>query len=202
LRRHRLSGRLVVIGDIAEFYISNLCGRVEELADDAAKGFPRNLSTARRPPYAGAVLQMFDRSGQTRFAMPWIAFFSGNVSLDASLTPRFDPAFDEWGFEHFELGLRLYDGAAKFEFEHAARNYHFAHARPRDFYERMLQASFATFKRKHPVDDVELLWPFLHGELSLQDFHNRICSRRGLAPVEGAAPVVYRQLQARAGRVD
>lgn len=197
LEQHSRHHNLVAIGGVWEFYISDLAAKREALLAGFQNDLVQFQHLARQPVYVRTVCRMFDGNGRTGYAMPWIAFFSGNVSVRTAHVREcgaFDEQFAGWGFEHFELGYRLYKSGAVFVYEPGARNYHFAHQRPPGFYEQSVEDSFAYFRRKHPVIDIILLQEFLYGRLSLQEYHNHLVRERGGVAVSEDTPVYYRQL--------
>jgi len=172
-RRHEAATDLVVVGSILEFYFSNLAARYADLIDDIGHNYREFGRFAREYHYANVVRNMYDSQGATDYHIPWISFLSGNVSLRRSTfcaAGGFDDRFKGWGFEHFELGLRLYNTNCKYIFERDAKNYHFAHARTERFYSSNLRSSLDYFTSKHPVPEVLMLEPFLKGEISLQAY--------------------------------
>lgn len=203
LEQHSRHNNPVVIGGVWEFYISDLRAKREALSAALEHDLAPFQHLARQPVYVRTVCRMFDENGLTSYAMPWIAFFSGNVSVQTARVREcgaFDEQFAGWGFEHFELGYRLHRSGAVFVCEPRARNYHFAHGRPPGFYERSMEDSFAYFRRKYPVVDVVLLYEFLYGQISLQEYHSRIVREGGGAAVSEDSPVYYRQLATGKGR--
>ena len=197
LHRHAERDDLIVIGGVWEFYFSDLASRHQALVADLENDFQQFQRLARQPVYVKTVCQMFKENGLTQYAMPWIAFFSGNVSVRAKqlrACGAFDEQFPGWGFEHFELGYRLYKGDNTFVYEPQARNYHFAHQRPAGFYEQSIQTSFTYLTHKHPTTEINLLHEFLHGRISLQEYHNRLVQEKGGNPILSDSPVYYRQL--------
>jgi glycosyltransferase involved in cell wall biosynthesis len=174
LARHGLLSDSVVIGAVFEFFFSDLSSRRKELAEDIEHGFSKFARFAREYPYAKVVSKIYEPDGTTAWPIPWISFFSGNVSVSRKAFEEiggFDEAFTGWGCEHFELGYRLYQAGLQYIFEPSARNYHFAHRREDNFYQANLRASFEYFKRKHPRQEVEQLENFIKGNLSLQEYN-------------------------------
>lgn len=177
LDRHECRGDIVVTGSIYEFFFSDLSRRRREFLEDISRGYPNFGRLAREYPYARAVQKMYDPDGTTTYHIPWISLFSGNMSLRQDVFEQvdgFDEGFIEWGFEHFELGFRLYNAGITYIFEPLARNYHFAHRREQNFYRDKIKNSFDYFKAKYPGASLELLIEFLGGRLSLQDYEARI----------------------------
>jgi len=195
---HHQQINLIVVGSIYELYFSHLDTKRELLAEDIARGFSQFGRLAREYSYAQAVSQIYDPSGTTDCLIPWISFFSGNVSLSHRAFEQvggFDEGFVDWGFEHFELGLRLYQAGLHYIYEPRARNWHFAHRRPTDFYLSSLRASYEYLLSKHPRREIELLKDFISGELSLQEYetlvnsHSLACYNQN--PVYLAKPIKF-----------
>ncbi len=173
LARHGVLSDTVVVGSIFEFFFSDLSLRRKELTEDIEHGFSKFTRFAREYPYAKVVSDMYAPDGTTAWPIPWISFFSGNVSVSRKAfeeTGGFDEAFTGWGFEHFELGYRLFQAGLQYVFEPSARNFHFAHRREENFYQANLRASFDHFKTKHPRHEVKQLENFIKGNLSLQEY--------------------------------
>lgn len=197
-RQERHSGA-VVVGSIYEFFFSDLSSRRDAIVEDIAQGFSRFGHLAREYPYAQAVSRMYGEDGTTDYHIPWISFFSGNVSLPKwafEQVEGFDETFVGWGFEHFELGLRLYRAGFQYVYEPRARNFHFAHRREADFYRSNLRSSFEYLKAKHPEQEVELLGDFVRGNLSLQEYETLVGGNRsqGLSeegPIYNTKPVDF-----------
>lgn len=195
LERHECHPDIVAVGAIYEFYFGDLSLRHTELLEDISHGYTKFGRLAREFAYAKAVQNMFDSGGRTQYHIPWISLFSGNMSLKRETFTQvggFDEGFVDWGFEHFEFGLRLYKAGIKYIFEPLARNYHFAHQREQNFYRNKIQNSFEYFKKKYPGEPIELLVEFLSGRLSLQEYEARISG----IPVEkdGGAGVILPKL--------
>lgn len=192
-----LASDVIVVGNIFELYFSDLVARRDALLDDAKNDFQRFKPLARQPAYAKAVYQMFDEKGTTAYLMPWIAFFSGNISLRASHLQehKFDENFIDWGFEHFELGYRLHKTGMQYVYEPKAINFHFAHRRHSRFYEHSIKDSYRYFQSKYPNLELSLFNQFLYGQISLQEFHNSLAKESCYKTIENYnQPVYYKQL--------
>jgi hypothetical protein len=141
---------------------------------------------------------MYAPDGTTSFHIPWISFLSGNVSLPRQVFEQvqgFDERFVGWGFEHFEIGLRLCQAGLQFVHEPRARSFHFAHRRGLDFYRSNLGTSYEYLRAKHPGREVELLRDFMRGKISLQEFetlvHGEVPEAGNQGPVYFALPVDF-----------
>ncbi len=130
----------------------------------------------RKSIYYRAISKMYDENGYTSSHLCWLSTMSGNMALRKSTLDdlRFDRDFAEWGFEHFELGYRLWEKKVVFRNNLKAENIHIAHARNNGFYEECIKNSHEIFLKKHPVKEVEYLKDFVLGEISLQEYEKKI----------------------------
>lgn len=130
---------------------------------------------SRKPLYYNKLMKLFNPDGTTHSSIAWAAFLVGNSSLhrsDFEKAGGFDIDFKTWGFEHFELGLRLQKSGVSFCSCPQAANFHIPHPRETGFYQAMIESSLEVIKSKHPDDQCGLLGEFLLGKISLQDFEN------------------------------
>ena len=128
---------------------------------------------ARRPLYYSKMLKLYAPDGATDSWIAWASFLVGNSSVkkeDLEKAGGFDPDFKAWGFEHFELALRLKDSGISFYSLPQAANYHLPHPRETGYYQTMIESSLEILKSKHPEYRCGLLGDFLLGRISLQDF--------------------------------
>lgn len=130
----------------------------------------------RKSIYYKVISQIYDVSGITDSHLCWLSTLTGNMALKKSTlaSHRFDCAFRQWGFEHFELGYRLWKDNIKFVSNNSAENIHIAHARNTGFYNECIANSYDIFSKKHPVEEVFYLKNFVLGELSLQEYETKI----------------------------
>ena len=92
--------------------------------------------------------------------LSWLSFLVGNISISRGLFDQvgtFDEDFIEWGFEHFELGLRMQKCNACFIINSNAINYHLAHSRIPGFYKKMIESSSNILLEKHPYIDIDYM---------------------------------------------
>lgn len=130
----------------------------------------------RKSIYYKVISQIYDETGRTDSHLCWLSTLSGNMALKRSTlaSHRFDCDFKHWGFEHFELGYRLWKDGTIFMSNTKAENIHIAHARSTGFYNESIANSHDIFLNKHPVDEVSLLKRFVLGEISLQEYETKI----------------------------
>lgn len=180
---HQTFDNRAVIGKIMEFYFSDLesAGLIEHMQNDyeGCKRF------ARKPLYMKCVAKMFEGEDNIRgtdYMIPWISFFSGNVSILKKniIDETFETSFDGWGFEHFELGYRLFKKGICFVKNTAAVNYHFAHSREENFYKQSINGSKKTFIKLHNTPEISAFFMFLGGKISLEAFNNEVLVHNGI----------------------
>lgn len=89
----------------------------------------------------------------TGYHLPWIAFQTGNVSLNRSFltsTGNFETSFEGWGFEDWELGYRLYKNGAQFIHDASLEFYHQEHPYSTMKRDQDMMNNYLTFVNKHP----------------------------------------------------
>ncbi|MUG45281.1 glycosyltransferase [Paenibacillus woosongensis] len=169
LASHKKNGNCVVIGNPKELYISNLECRVNEILSYIKSG--KITRFARKYLYSTVISHLFKEEGGTDSVIPWMGFFSGNSSVrrdDLRSAGMFNPKFKEWGFEHFELGYRLFHAGHPFRFAANGVNYHLAHQRNTSFYKEHFKYSASLFSEIQQDVRILKIYNFLVGELSLQ----------------------------------
>lgn len=93
----------------------------------------------------------------------WLSFLVGNSSANRDLLKSvgcFDETIKEWGFEHFELGYRLYKAGANFITNQSAKSFHIPHKREKFFYNTQLLKSIEFICSKHLELDASFLKDF------------------------------------------
>lgn len=168
---HEQAENTVVVGKPKEVYISNIDQRLQELKEWIDHG--RIPKISRDYAYEKKVMTKLYGidSSFSKSPIPWIGFFSGNVSVkrrDLHNIGMFNEEFINWGFEHFELGYRFYHAGFKFYYCRNAINYHLAHSRPGNFYDEHFYESTQIFKRVSNDPNIDYLYLFMTGKLSLE----------------------------------
>lgn len=137
-------------------------------------GGETNLSRTTR--FTKNVLKIYDSLGKTDSLIPWISTFSGNMSLSRKMFEKhlFDEKFTKWGFENIELGYRLFLEKGQFEYNSSAVNYHLAHPREANFYEKGILASDQYLQEKYGPSPLSYVKSFILGEISLQMFEKLV----------------------------
>lgn len=143
----------------------------EEIMWDKIKRF------SREPNYYSRITKIYEHNNQVPNHLLWMSFLVGNSSISKKLiieTGCFDEEFIDWGFEHFELGLRLQKQGAIFKHSDKASNYHIPHSRSSSFYFNMIEQSAKILSRKHPEVDIEIMKKILFENVNVCEFASLI----------------------------
>ena len=127
---------------------------------------------SRKAVYYKTIQKLFDSNGMSDSSLVWLAFLSGNVAIRRNDLgeERFDESFREWGFEHFELGYRLFQRGLKIILNSGAINTHIAHARSGMNYKTYIKDSYVYFYSKYSNITIKYLYDFIVGKISLQEY--------------------------------
>lgn len=180
----------VVVGNVKEVYISRFD---KSFGYSQLRGY---LPKSRVPRYIRLLNNIYDEAGATDSHIPWMTFYSGNVSVpsEALSKSKFDEGFKQWGLEHFELGLRLFQQGYEFVNENGAENYHIAHSRERSFYKQAFNKAFSYFGSLHSKEICYTLQDFMFGTISLQEVESRIGNSKALWLSRVSQPLIYNSL--------
>ena len=163
----------ICIGSLKEIYFTNIEEHLQVIWDIVQNGG----RLAREPGHSKNVDCLFDEFGKCMSVLPWIATYSGNMSMRRETFEKvggFDENFKTWGFEHFEFGYRLHKSNVEFVREREAVNYHLAHGRDKSFYRESIVTSYEYFYGKYPTKEIELLKGYMLGEISLQEYEKMV----------------------------
>lgn len=152
-----------------EIYISNYWDKKDKICEVVLK----DSGFAKEAYYSKVIKNIFNNEGFTDSSIQWIGTLSGNMGISLKKLKEvdgFDENFVDWGFEHFELGYRLYHNHVRFLRLEEAINYHLPHTRGACFYEKEIKKSHEYFYDKHKCIEVLKLREFMLGNLSLQDY--------------------------------
>jgi glycosyltransferase involved in cell wall biosynthesis len=167
---HQAYKNCVCVGEVKEIYFTDILNKKDRIF----KVVDTDNRMAKKIPVHKVLYSIYDDNGFTTSKVPWITTFSGNLSIPRSILDNevgwFDESFSEWGFEHFELGFRLFKAGATFAYNNKAKNYHIAHSRESGSLFTAMKLSHQYFLKKHPEKSVEYLMDFMLGEISLQKF--------------------------------
>jgi glycosyltransferase involved in cell wall biosynthesis len=122
------------------------------------------------------IIRIFERDYRE---LKWLGCTGGNFSCPKELLMQvgsFDEELDQrWGGEDLELGYRLYEAGAVFEFCEEACNYHMAHFRKT--FEEDLRFSIGKFFEKHKDSFVMNLPLLLLGQVKSVEEYMKICKQ-------------------------
>ena len=115
---------------------------------------------SRLPNYFKKISKIYS-DGITKSNLAWLSFLVGNSSVSKKILKQvggFNESFTEWGFEHFEIALRIQKNfKQEFTLNLNAKNYHLPHPRKENFYLEMIQKSVRLLSDIHPEVNAEAL---------------------------------------------
>lgn len=155
-------------------------GNKNKLCHTDEISWPDIVKYSRKPQYYVKISNIFNEEGLTDSSIAWASFLVGNSCVNKSEfieAGGFDPEFNFWGFEHFELGLRLQNKGIRLLNCPDIGNFHIPHARGQGYYRSMIEDSTRLIKKKHPGYDFQCLKDFMFGNISLQEFEYLFCGR-------------------------
>ena len=151
-------------------------GRVQECyAVDIYRSSEKTLSRfSRDNQYYKKIMNIYEHE-KTISPICWASFMVGNSCVPQKLFEQlggFDSQYNVWGFEHFDLGVRMMEIDACFINVHEAKNYHIPHSKSKEEYIRLFENSAAIMNAKYPKynSGFDYLVKYLCGEISLQQF--------------------------------
>lgn len=119
------------------------------------------LKMSRLPTYYQKINRLLREYDNKEYI--WLSFLVGNSSANKNFIKSvscFDDTIKEWGFEHFELGYRLYKSGANFIVDQEAKSFHIPHKREKGFYNTQILKSINLMCSKHSEIDVSFLKDF------------------------------------------
>ena len=129
---------------------------------------------SRDNQYYKKVMNIYE-DNLTTSSIRWASFMVGNSCISKKLfekTGGFDPQFSVWGFEHFDLAVRMMEMGIQFISVNTAKNYHIPHSKSKEEYVKLFNNSAQIMNNKYKKynDGFTYLVKYLCGELSLQQF--------------------------------
>ena len=121
------------------------------------------LKLSRLPLFYQKINNLYQEQKKNNGNYIWLSFLVGNSSINKDLLRSvgcFDETMKEWGFEHFELGYRLYKHGANFIINQELKSFHMPHKREKDFYNNQLSKSIDLMNSKHPELNASFLKEF------------------------------------------
>lgn len=165
----------VVIGNQFDLFYKNIDSLFTDYIHwDIIKRF------SKKPNYFSRICMIYESCKCVATNLRWMSFLVGNSSVSKKKlieTGVFDENFSEWGFEHFELGLRLQYNGAKFFVNELAANYHIPHSRNNYFYTEMINKSAELLLIKHPEVDIDIMKKILMNNINAINYNECIFKR-------------------------
>lgn len=159
---------------IGEQYVFQ--GRVQECYAIDIYGSDNTILSrfSRDNQYYKKIMNIFEHE-QTKSFVRWASFMVGNSCVPKKLFEKlggFDPQFTVWGFEHFDLAVRMMEQNVYFISVNKAKNHHIPHSKSKEEYIRLFNHSAQIMNRKYKEYDsgFSYLVEYLCGQLSLQQF--------------------------------
>lgn len=160
----------VCIGDAMDFWGRDFLFREED------------KKKARNTRYFNCILSLYAKKNKEGYRvavsnLAWLSLLIGNASIHKSTLEKagnFDEKFVTWGFEHFELGYRLQQNGVLFVVNDEIISYHQVHSHEPSEISSGLEMSIDIIREKHKSIDVESLYQFFRGEISIQEFQRKV----------------------------
>lgn len=122
--------------------------------------------------------ELYSLINDNDFKYPWLGFLVGNASLEKEIfcsVDGFNEELSEWGFEHIELGYRIYKEIKyKFVFGDNAYNYHIPHKRERI----ILDSQYRKLYTMHPEINWKSIGDYFELKINLEEMKEQIKEQR------------------------
>ena len=161
----------VIIGEQFDVFYKNIRSLHINLDWETIRRF------SRTPNYFKRIMTIYTDDGVTDSPLAWMSFLVGNSSVSKQLMKDvgcFDEDFKTWGFEHFELGLRMQKYNARFIYNKYAANYHIPHPRTTGFYLDSIMKSSQILQMKHPEINLDCMRKLLLNNINVLDYEKDI----------------------------
>ena len=132
---------------------------------------------SRLPSYYKKISKIYTPQGDTQSNLAWMSLLVGNSSIRKDLLLKvsgFNEKIVEWGFEHFELALRLQNLNYPFFLNRNAINYHVPHPRKPGFYNEMIKKNLEDFSIMYPFVNISIVEKLLKLEIDISQAENMI----------------------------
>jgi glycosyltransferase involved in cell wall biosynthesis len=163
-------GNDIVVGASYDYFGKN------ELMDASTIDWNEIHKKSRLPSYYRNITKLYDNNGKTSSELAYLSLLIGNSSINKCNLIQvggFDERFREWGFEHFDLGLRLYRAGCNFSVNHNAKSYHIPHPRETNFYQRMITKNIDFFSSIHKDVDCNIIYQLLIENKSIEEINSK-----------------------------
>lgn len=136
--------------------------------------YSKIVQFSRDNQYYHKIMKIYEDTS-TQSGIKWASYMVGNSCISKVLFEKmggFDSQFLKWGFEHFDLGIRLMEADVAFISVKEAINYHIPHSKEKQEYVELFQESIEILNSKYPQYHHRFIYllQYLCGEISLQEF--------------------------------
>lgn len=128
---------------------------------------------SRESNYFSNISKIYDCDGNTVSGICWSSFLVGASCISKKKffsVGGFDENFVEWGFEHYDLGLKLWDNGCQFRCLKNNYSFHIPHSRNKGFYKEKFESSQKILSSNHEKLNLESFYNYVEGKESLQNF--------------------------------
>ena len=126
---------------------------------------------SRNSPYFEKIKEISPKS-----PINWATLLIGNSAMHKNLFFKcgsLNPVFKEWGFEHFEMGIRLQQLGCSFIINTNAVNYHLVHSFGNEYYKEMMNKSIDIMHQLHTDINFAGLYDFVINKISASEFEKK-----------------------------
>lgn len=128
---------------------------------------------SRESNYYSNICNLYNNMGATNSGICWASFLVGNSCVSKKefySVGGFDEKFTDWGFEHYDLGFRLFLKGCQFTCLRHNYSFHLPHKRESGFYLEKLKKSEKLLSENHKNFDFKSFYDYIEGSKSLQEF--------------------------------
>ena len=153
----KINRKEVIIGNSYDYFGSYK--KIEESKFD----WNYILKMSRNPIFYKKIQNYYLEEKNNNGEFIWLAYLAGNSSIDKEIFQRlggFNEIFKERGFEHYELGYRLYKYGINFIINNKIFSFHIPHKRKKNFYKIQIEKNINLMKSIHPELETSFLTNF------------------------------------------
>lgn len=135
---------------------------------------------ARTSNYFSNINKIYDSNGETLSEIRWASFLVGNSCISKAAfydVGGFDEKFVDWGFEHYDLGIKLVKKGYRFVCLEDNMSFHIPHQREKGFYMKKFTESQRILENNHRELKLDGFFQYIEGKISLQKFEKKYCGK-------------------------
>ena len=128
---------------------------------------------SRNGKYINKIEKFYELSNPTLNKNRWMTLLIGNASIKKKIFiegGKFNEKFKTWGFEHFELGIRMAQIGYPFCYNKRAKNYHIPHKREKNFYRTAIENNIKILNEMYTNRNFNNMIRILLEEDNINDF--------------------------------